>query len=97
MFVFGLPKEPASMATKAADLIKVTRPLRMTCPPAQAIAQSFSLAKTVEVFFKGCRNEDLAITDCKSESRKTSCHGILLCLLDHFYTLTIVLFYIKNS
>ncbi len=37
-------------------------------------------------FSKDCRNEDLAVTVCKSESRKTNCNGILLCLLDHFYT-----------
>lgn len=39
---------------------------------------------------KNCKNEDLAITVCKPESRKTTCDGILLCLLDHFYNLILV-------
>jgi len=45
---------------------------------------------------ENCRNEDLAITVCKSESRKKTCDGILLRLLDHFDTFTVIGFFLNN-
>jgi hypothetical protein len=48
--------------------------------------------KGIKSLSKKCRNEDLAITVYKSESRKTTCCGILLCLLDHSYVFTLLYF-----
>jgi hypothetical protein len=54
------------------------------------IPQKLQIGPKTSGKVKGCRNEDLAITVCKPESRKKACYGILLRLLDHSHTLTLV-------